>query len=126
MERNLCATFQGQTAFDLVDNDMLRLLEDLKKKQNKEEVNKRKAKKRAETQDRTIEPDSQSQVKKVKVEITGGPEENTKSNEIGEFMTINLRYFLGDCALGNLFYKFIKYLFFELFKAKYLLNILQT
>lgn len=53
---------------------MSNLLEDLKKKQNKEEVTKRKAKKqRAEVQVET------PQVKKVKVEITGLVEENTKS-----------------------------------------------
>ncbi|CAG9770586.1 unnamed protein product [Ceutorhynchus assimilis] len=81
--------YAGQTAFDLADNDMLGLLEDLKKKQNKEEVSKRKAKKRVETQDRTIEPDSQTQVKKVKVEITGGPEENTKHNDIEKKNRVN-------------------------------------
>lgn len=57
---------------------MSNLLEDLKKKQNKEEVNKRKAKKqRAEVQVET------PQVKKVKVEITGLVEEDTKS-AVGE------------------------------------------
>lgn len=57
---------------------MSNLLEDLKKKQNKEEVTKRKAKKqRAEAQVET------PQVKKVKVEITGLVEENTKS-AVGE------------------------------------------
>lgn len=57
---------------------MSNLLEDLKKKQNKEEVTKRKAKKqRAEVQVET------PQVKKVKVEITGLVEENTKS-AVGE------------------------------------------
>ncbi|XP_050300619.1 protein phosphatase 1 regulatory subunit 12C isoform X2 [Anthonomus grandis grandis] len=76
--------YVGQTAFDLAGSSMLSLLDDLKQKQNKEEVNKRKAKKRAETQDRTIEADTQNQVKKVKVEITGVPEENNtnKNNNI--------------------------------------------
>ncbi|XP_030766009.1 protein phosphatase 1 regulatory subunit 12B isoform X5 [Sitophilus oryzae] len=73
--------YVGQTPFDLADNEMLGFLDDLKKKQNKEEVNKRKAKKRAEEEVNTIETDSQSQVKKVKVEITGGNEE-IKDNEI--------------------------------------------
>ncbi|KAL1516588.1 hypothetical protein ABEB36_000483 [Hypothenemus hampei] len=74
--------FVGQTAFDLADGDMLTILEDLRKKQNKEDVNKRKAIKRVETLDRTIEQDdSQSQVKKVKVEITGG-EDLGKNKEI--------------------------------------------
>lgn len=63
---------------------MLSLLTNLKEKQDKEEVNNRKAKKRAEAQDRSIEPDSLTQVKKVKVEITGGPQEISKSNDIGE------------------------------------------
>ncbi|XP_048525797.1 protein phosphatase 1 regulatory subunit 12B isoform X1 [Dendroctonus ponderosae] len=74
--------YVGQTAFDLADNSMLTLLTNLKEKQDKEEVNNRKAKKRAETQDRSIEPDSLTQVKKVKVEITGGPQEISKSNDI--------------------------------------------
>ncbi|XP_044270885.1 protein phosphatase 1 regulatory subunit 12A isoform X7 [Tribolium madens] len=62
--------YVGQTPFDLADNDMLKFLEDLKKKQNKEDVlNRRQAKKRAEIQDRTIEIETPSKVKKVEVEI---------------------------------------------------------
>ncbi|XP_015833003.1 protein phosphatase 1 regulatory subunit 12B isoform X2 [Tribolium castaneum] len=61
--------YVGQTPFDLADNDMLKVLEDLKKKQNKEDVlNRRQAKKRAEIQDRTIETETPSKVKKVEVE----------------------------------------------------------
>jgi len=63
---------------------MSNLLEDLKKKQNKEEVTKRKAKKqRAEAQVET------PQVKKVKVEITGLVEENTKS-AVGESSLVSI------------------------------------
>ncbi|XP_030766006.1 protein phosphatase 1 regulatory subunit 12A isoform X3 [Sitophilus oryzae] len=80
--------YVGQTPFDLADNEMLGFLDDLKKKQNKEEVNKRKAKKRAEEEVNTIETDSQSQVKKVKVEITGGNEE-IKDNEIEKKNRVN-------------------------------------
>jgi protein phosphatase 1 regulatory subunit 12A len=62
--------YVGQTPFDLADTDMLKFLEDLKKKQNKEEVlNRRQAKKRAEVQDRTIETETPIKVKKVEVEI---------------------------------------------------------
>ncbi|XP_060534763.1 protein phosphatase 1 regulatory subunit 12A isoform X2 [Cylas formicarius] len=67
--------FVGQTPFDLADSDMLGVLEELRKKQNKEEVSKRKARKRLETRDRTIETDAESRVKKVKVEIATEDEE---------------------------------------------------
>ncbi|XP_066139655.1 protein phosphatase 1 regulatory subunit 12A isoform X4 [Euwallacea fornicatus] len=69
----------GQTAFDLADSEMLGVLEDLKKKQNKEEVNKRKAKRRDEILGKTIETDSQ--VKKVTLEITE-PEEILKNSQV--------------------------------------------
>ncbi|XP_045462272.1 protein phosphatase 1 regulatory subunit 12B isoform X10 [Harmonia axyridis] len=72
--------YVGQTAFDLADTDVFRYyLEDLKKKQNKEDLTmKRQAKKRVELQDRIIETDTPSKVKKVEVEIT---EPNEKMND---------------------------------------------
>ncbi|XP_076271698.1 protein phosphatase 1 regulatory subunit 12B-like isoform X13 [Rhynchophorus ferrugineus] len=73
--------YVGQTPFDLADSEMYHLLDDLRKEQNKEEVNKRKAKKRAEEEVNTIDTESQAQIKKVKVEITGANEE-TKNSDI--------------------------------------------
>ncbi|XP_063909989.1 protein phosphatase 1 regulatory subunit 12B isoform X4 [Zophobas morio] len=62
--------YVGQTPFDLADTDMLKFLEDLKDKQNKEDVlNRRQAKKRVELQDRTTETETPSKVKKVEVEV---------------------------------------------------------
>lgn len=76
---------QGQTPFDLADTDMLKFLEDLKKKQNKEEVlNRRQAKKRAEVQDRTIETETPIKVKKVEVEIV--EKEEKEEDNIGELV----------------------------------------
>ncbi|XP_072394408.1 protein phosphatase 1 regulatory subunit 12B isoform X6 [Diabrotica undecimpunctata] len=63
--------FVGQTAFDLCDTDMLSTLEDLRKKQNKEEVfNRRMAKKRADINDRNLESETPTKVKKVELEGT--------------------------------------------------------
>lgn len=64
---------------------MSRYLEDLKKKQNKEEVlNRRQAKKRTEVLDRLAETETPNKVKKVEVEIAG---KNDKQNEnIGEYI----------------------------------------
>ncbi|KAK9891463.1 hypothetical protein WA026_014695 [Henosepilachna vigintioctopunctata] len=63
--------YVGQTAFDLADTDVFRFhLEDLKKKQNKEDVMlRRQAKKRVEAKDRIIEAETPSKVKKIEVEI---------------------------------------------------------
>lgn len=75
--------YVGQTPFDLADNDMLKILEDLKKKQNKEDVlNRRQAKKRAEIENRTIETETPNKVKKVEVEIA---EKEEKDDNIGMF-----------------------------------------
>jgi hypothetical protein len=64
---------------------MLKFLEDLKKKQNKEEVlNRRQAKKRAEVQDRTIETETPIKVKKVEVEIV--EKEEREEDNIGELV----------------------------------------
>lgn len=61
---------QGQTPFDVSDTDMFRFLEELKKKQNADEVmNRRQAKKRAET--RASDAETPTKLKKVEVEITG-------------------------------------------------------
>ncbi|XP_050511386.1 protein phosphatase 1 regulatory subunit 12B isoform X4 [Diabrotica virgifera virgifera] len=63
--------FVGQTAFDLCDTDMLSTLEDLRKKQNKEDVfNRRMAKKRADINDRNLESETPTKVKKVELEGT--------------------------------------------------------
>ncbi|XP_049819408.1 protein phosphatase 1 regulatory subunit 12A-like isoform X2 [Aethina tumida] len=62
--------FVGQTPFDVSDTDMFRFLEELKKKQNADEVmNRRQAKKRAET--RASDAETPTKLKKVEVEITG-------------------------------------------------------
>ncbi|XP_068898729.1 protein phosphatase 1 regulatory subunit 12B isoform X7 [Tenebrio molitor] len=75
--------YVGQTPFDLADTDMLKFLEDLKKKQNKEEVlNRRQAKKRAEVQDRTIETETPIKVKKVEVEIVEKEEKEEDNIEM--------------------------------------------
>lgn len=51
---------------------MCRYLEDLKKKQNKEDVlNRRQAKKRTEIPDRPAEAETPNKLKKVEVEIGG-------------------------------------------------------
>lgn len=59
---------QGQTAFDLADTDMISYLENLRDKQNKEEVFMRRhqAKKRLE-----IPPEPETPVKVKKIEIIG-------------------------------------------------------
>ncbi|XP_044766676.1 protein phosphatase 1 regulatory subunit 12B isoform X8 [Coccinella septempunctata] len=64
--------YVGQTPFDLADTDVFRyFLEDLKKKQNKEDIMmRRQAKKRFDLQDRIIETETPTKVKKVEVEIT--------------------------------------------------------
>ncbi|XP_076271702.1 protein phosphatase 1 regulatory subunit 12B-like isoform X16 [Rhynchophorus ferrugineus] len=80
--------YVGQTPFDLADSEMYHLLDDLRKEQNKEEVNKRKAKKRAEEEVNTIDTESQAQIKKVKVEITGANEE-TKNSDIEKKNRVN-------------------------------------
>ncbi|CAH1112486.1 unnamed protein product [Psylliodes chrysocephalus] len=60
--------FVGQTAFDLCDSDMLPFVEELRKKQNKEEVfNRRMAKKRVDVNDRNLESETPSKVKKVDI-----------------------------------------------------------
>lgn len=71
---------QGQTAFDLCDTAMLSHLEDLRKKQNKEEVNRRQAKKRSDD----IIPEAETPIKVKKVEV---PPENEIKADItsGEF-----------------------------------------
>ena len=61
---------------------MLKFLEDLKDKQNKEDVlNRRQAKKRVELQDRTTETETPSKVKKVEVEVN----KEEKEDNIGKF-----------------------------------------
>lgn len=82
---------QGQTAFDLADTqEMCRYLEDLKKKQNKEEVlNRRQAKKRTELADRPAEAETPNKLKKVEVEIAG------KNDKISD--NIGKRNFLFWC-----------------------------
>ncbi|RZC37193.1 protein phosphatase 1 regulatory subunit 12B-like, partial [Asbolus verrucosus] len=75
--------YVGQTPFDLADTDMLKFLEDLKRKQNKEDVlNRRQAKKRAEAQDRTIETETPSKVKKVELEIAEKEEKEEDNVEM--------------------------------------------
>ncbi|KAJ8929370.1 hypothetical protein NQ314_017951 [Rhamnusium bicolor] len=75
--------FVGQTAFDVSDTDMLTYLEDLKKKQNEEDVRiRRQAIKRTEIDDRTLEAETPSKVKKLEVEIA--PEKEVKANELVE------------------------------------------
>lgn len=68
---------------------MLKFLEDLKKKQNKEDViNRRQAKKRVEARDRTIETETPSKVKKVELEIS---EKEVKEDEnVGTYNLIKL------------------------------------
>lgn len=78
---------QGQTAFDLADSDMYRYLADLKSRQNKEEVNKRQAKKRMETQDRPIEAETPTKVKRVEVEIEN-KEEKIEDHAIGNYIQL--------------------------------------
>lgn len=72
---------------------MYRLLEDLKKRQNKEELlNKKQAKKRTETREPEIE--SPPKVKRVEVEIEGGEIEKesnvTTNNTVGELSLLLL------------------------------------
>lgn len=77
--------FQGQTVFDLADSqDMCNFLETLKKKQNKEELAKRRqAKRRTEVPERPTEAETPIKLKKVEVEIEG---KETKHNEnIGKY-----------------------------------------
>lgn len=63
--------------------DMCRYLEDLKKKQNKEEVaNRRQAKRRTEVPDRSADAETPNKVKKVEVEIGG--HEGKHNENIGE------------------------------------------
>ncbi|GLV33823.1 Myosin binding subunit [Carabus blaptoides fortunei] len=82
----------GQTAFDVADTDMFRHLEDLKKRQNKEELlQKKQNRKRAEAKGRhpEPEPDTPSKVKRVEVEIEGREnnekqQQNTTCNSMTE------------------------------------------
>lgn len=65
------------------DADMYNYLCELKKKQNKQEViNRRQAKKRAEVQDRHVDVETPTKLKRVEVEIEGKVE---KENSVGEF-----------------------------------------
>ncbi|XP_025836907.1 protein phosphatase 1 regulatory subunit 12A isoform X2 [Agrilus planipennis] len=75
-----CKNYVGQTPFDVADTDMFRFLDDLKKRQNKEEVlQRRQAKKRAEMQDK-VETETPSKVKKVEVAIEEGVKNNNNNN----------------------------------------------
>lgn len=76
--------FVGQTAFDLCDTDMLSTLEDLRRKQNKEDVyNRRMAKKRTDINDRNLESETPSKVKKVEADNDTKVIENTeKKNKL--------------------------------------------
>ncbi|XP_057651483.1 protein phosphatase 1 regulatory subunit 12A isoform X6 [Diorhabda carinulata] len=76
--------FVGQTAFDLCDTDMLSTLEDLRRKQNKEDVyNRRISKKRTDINDRNLESETPSKVKKVDADNDNKVIENTeKKNKI--------------------------------------------
>ncbi|XP_057651479.1 protein phosphatase 1 regulatory subunit 12A isoform X2 [Diorhabda carinulata] len=70
--------FVGQTAFDLCDTDMLSTLEDLRRKQNKEDVyNRRISKKRTDINDRNLESETPSKVKKVDADNDNKVIENT-------------------------------------------------
>ncbi|KAJ8983841.1 hypothetical protein NQ317_016446 [Molorchus minor] len=78
----ILSDIDGQTAFDLADSDMLSYLEDLKKKQDKDEVmNRRQAKKRIETHNRPTEAETPSKVKKVEVEISTEEKNETKVSD---------------------------------------------
>lgn len=61
---------------------MYRYLLDLRERQNKEEVNKRQAKKRLETQDRVLDAETPTKVKRVELEIEN-KEEKADNNTIG-------------------------------------------
>ncbi|KAG5883939.1 hypothetical protein JTB14_003758 [Gonioctena quinquepunctata] len=78
--------YVGQTAFDLCDTDMLSYMEDLKKKQNKEEVfNRRMAIKRTDICDRNLDSETPSKLKKVEAanDIEPKVNENTeKKNKL--------------------------------------------
>lgn len=64
--------YVGQTAFDVADGDMYKFLEELKQKQNKEEVmNRRQAKMKLEVLDKNADNETPSKVKKVELEIEG-------------------------------------------------------
>ncbi|CAH0546539.1 unnamed protein product [Brassicogethes aeneus] len=75
--------YVGQTPFDVSDTEMFRHLEQLREKQNREDINRRQAKKRAEKLDRTSEAETPSKVKKIEVEITA-PEVPPVDNKIDE------------------------------------------
>lgn len=81
---------------------MLKFLEDLKKKQNKEDViNRRQAKKRVEVRDRTIETETPSKVKKVELEIS---EKEVKDDEnVGTYDFIKINTLLLLLRLPTLF-----------------------
>ncbi|CAG9862077.1 unnamed protein product [Phyllotreta striolata] len=62
--------FVGQTALDLCDSDMSPYMDELRKKQNKEDVfNRRMAKKRVDVNDRNLESETPNKVKKVDVKV---------------------------------------------------------
>lgn len=80
----LACFYQGQTPFDLVDTEMYKYLNELKKRQNKEEVmNRRQAEKRAEMQDRHTDAETPTKVKRVELEIEAKDEK--KEESIGKF-----------------------------------------
>ncbi|XP_017780065.1 PREDICTED: protein phosphatase 1 regulatory subunit 12A [Nicrophorus vespilloides] len=63
---------KNYVAFDVADGDMYKFLEELKQKQNKEEVmNRRQAKMKLEVLDKNADNETPSKVKKVELEIEG-------------------------------------------------------
>lgn len=73
---------------------MFKYLLDLRDRQNKEEVNIRKAKKRSEVQDTALDTETPSKVKRVEVEIE--KEEKNVDENIGELFLLflwNSRFF---------------------------------
>lgn len=76
---------------------MCRYLEDLKKKQNKEELNRRQAKKRTEIPDRPAEAETPNKLKKVEVEI-GGKTDKISDN-IGKYNFLYLSVLFGVLAI---------------------------
>lgn len=80
------------------DTDIFRYLEDLKQKQNNEEVlRRRQAKKRAEVQDRTIETETPSKVKKVEEE-----KDKKIDDKIGEWVRIIVNLYIHKTTSSSL------------------------
>lgn len=72
---------------------MYKFLLDLKARQNKEEVNKRQAKKRTEGQNRTLDAETPTKVKRVELEIEN-KEEKSDNNAIGKlFLYVEIYHY---------------------------------